>query len=184
MQRTKLNVLFKKMQRDDKKDVLKFEYKGSPDDPRDEKGNPTKITLPQTVYAMVGEMVNIEIEGVDCGPVTAELSKANKDSKKVVLDLNLKGDSSDKAVDLYRVAGQNVKLIIEPSQSSLIDDDEQYFNDHEGLEYTVDLGGSVNVVKNEDESEYEVESEAPSNVTDLEAERMKRAVGDEDDLPF
>jgi len=135
--KTELMVLFKKMQRDDKKDVLKFEYRGNKEE--------EKINIPQSVYALVGEMVNIEVEGCKCGPLTAELQKANKDSKKVVLDLALKGDSEEKALDLYRKAGQNVKLFIEPSQSSLLESENKPKNDHEGIEYSVDLSGNVAV---------------------------------------
>lgn len=168
----KLMVLFKKMQRDDKKDVLKFEYRGGKDDPKDEKGNPKKITLPQSVYAMVGEMVNIEIEGTGCGPVTAELSKANKDSKKVTLDLNLKGDSEDKALELYRKAGQNVTLTIEPSQASLLD--EEQADPHEGIEYAVDMADGSVTVKNEYEEHYQTEEELAGD----------DGLPDDDELPF
>ena len=140
MPKTELNILFKKMQRDDKKDVLKFEYKSKDKD--------EKIKIPQSIYDMVGEMVNIEIEGSKCGPVTAELAKANKDGKKVVLDLSLKGDSADKAVDIFLKAGTNVKLFIEPSQASLIE--EEHEDPHEGIEYAVALDGTVDVNKKEE----------------------------------
>ncbi|MET3507051.1 hypothetical protein [Halalkalibacter oceani] len=180
MQKTELSVLFKKMQRDDKKDVLKFEYRGSEDDPVDDNGNPTKIILPQNVYALVGEMVNIEVAGCECGPVTAELSKANKDSKKVVLDLNLKGDSSDKAIDLYRKAGQNVTLTIEPAQASLLEDEEAKKNDHEGIEYAVDLGGNVTEIKDK-KKEKEVEEKETVAAA---AEETKVDVPNDDELPF
>jgi hypothetical protein len=143
MAKTELMVLFKKMQRDDKKDVLKFEYRGNEEDDR--------IKVPGSIYELVGEMVNIEVEGAKCGPITAELQKANKDSKKVVLDLSLRGDSEEKAVDLYRKAGQNVKLFIEPSQASLEDfSQEEQGDPHEGIEYSVDIAGSVEVKKEED----------------------------------
>lgn len=174
MSKTKLNVLFKKMQRDDKKDLLKFEYTVSDDNKNED---------PKILYTLAGELINFEIQGCEAGPLTAEFSNVNKDSKKISCDFVLKGDSEVKALELYKFAGKSVTLLIEPSQSSLVDN-ESDFDDHEGLEYTVDLGGSVNVVKNEDEAEYEVENEAPSNVADLEAERMKRAAGDDDDLPF
>ncbi|GAF63607.1 hypothetical protein BTS2_0498 [Bacillus sp. TS-2] len=166
MSKQTLNVLFKKMQRDDKKDVLKFEFKGKEDDPKDENGNPKKITLPQAVYSLVGEMVNIEVEGCDCGPITAELAKANKDSKKVVLDLNLKGDSSEKAIALYRKAGQNVTLHIEPSQSSLLEGEEKQ-DDHEGIKYEVDLAGGSAKVNKPTEEQEEIEDPEPVNDDDL-----------------
>lgn len=148
MAKTELNVLFKKMQRDDKKDVLKFEYKNKDDD--------EKIKLPQAIYELVGEMVNIELEGVECDPVSAELKSANADGKKIVLDLSLRGDSANKAADLFLKAGTDVKLFIEPSQTSLEDFNNQKEDPHEGLEYNVDLAGSVDV-KKEDEDEEELE---------------------------
>lgn len=143
MARTELNVLFKKMQRDDKKDVLKFEYKNKDED--------EKIKLPQAIYSLVGEMVNIEVEGCN-GPVTAELKNANADSKKIVLDLALRGDSANKAVDIFLKAGTDVKIYIEPSQSSLEDFNEDQEDPHEGIEYDVDLAGGVEV-KNEEAAE-------------------------------
>ncbi|WP_100373093.1 hypothetical protein [Bacillus sp. FJAT-45037] len=190
MAKTELMVLFKRMQRDDKKDVLKFEYRGNDDD--------EKIKVPQSIYEMVGEMVNIEVEGAKSGPITAELQKANKDSKKVVLDLALRGDSEEKALDLYRKAGQNVKLFIEPSQSSLIEE-EKPKNDHAGIEYAVDVT-TGNVLSYNERKKKEQEAAAAEPVEaekeevdlsetnddefgdDLEDDDLKPV--DDDELPF
>jgi hypothetical protein len=179
MAKTELMVLFKKMQRDDKKDVLKFEYRGKEDDER--------INIPQSVYGLVGEMVNIEVEGCNCGPITAELAKANKDSKKVVLDLSLRGDSGEKAIDLYRKAGQDVKLSIEPSQASLVEDEPK--NDHEGVEYAVDVTTgnvlSFNERKKAEEEAAAATEETPEEEWDEEeAKKVDPDQLEDDELPF
>lgn len=172
MSKTKLSVLFKKMQKDDKKEVLEFHVVGD------------ELPHSQKLVEMAGNLSVIEIDGCEAGELVAEFAKLQRDSKKTVLQFKVKGDNEAKIIKLYPYAGSNVTLHLQPSQMSLEEFNEGDFDDHEGLEYTVDLGGSVNVVKNEDEAEYEVESEALSNVADLEAERMKRAAGDDDDLPF
>ena len=184
MAKTELMVLFKKMQRDDKKDVLKFEYRGGKDSAESEE--PKKINIPQSVYALVGEMVNIEVEGCKSGPITAELQKANKDSKKVVLDLALRGDSEEKALDLYRKAGQNVKLFIEPSQSSLLENESKPKNDHEGIEYAVALDGSVDLKKEEALPEVAavVEDVKEEDWDEEEADNVDADQLDDDELPF
>jgi hypothetical protein len=163
------------------KDVLKFEYRGNEDEER--------IKVPGSIYEMVGEMVNIEIEGSKCGPITAELTKANKDSKKVVLDLSLRGDSEEKAVDLYRKAGQNVKLTIEPSQSSLIENEDKPKDDHEGIEYAVDVT-SGNVLsfnerkKAEEEAAATIEAAPEEEWDEEETEKVDPDQLEDDELPF
>lgn len=146
MAKTELNVLFKKMQRDDKKEVLKFEIKGDSEQ------------ASNVLYELAGDIVNFEIVGCDTGPVTAEFAKINRDSKKTVLDFSLKGDREEKALMIYKYAGHNVTLIIEPSQMSLEDfhdednSEKEEPNDHEGVEYSVNLGGSVQV--NESDTDH------------------------------
>ncbi|MDV2683757.1 hypothetical protein RYX56_05470 [Alkalihalophilus lindianensis] len=189
MSKQTLNVLFKKMQRDDKKDVLKFEIRS--------KSKEEKVKSPQAIQEMVGEMVNIEIEGTKCGPVSAELAKANNDGKKVVLDLNLKGDNADKAAGIFLMAGSDVTLHIEPAQTSLLE--EKPKNDHEGVEYAVDVttgsvlsynermkkeqeGAASDPVEEEKEEVEISENDDEEFGDDLEEDDLKPV--DDDELPF
>lgn len=153
MAKVELNVLFKKMQRDDKKEVLKFEVKGDTEQ---------KTAM---LYELAGNIVNFEIDGCEAGMITAEFAKINRDSKKTVLDFNLKGDSEEKALKLYEFAGHNVTLMVEPSQMSLEDFYEETDQDpdedpHEGIDYTVDVTtGTVNSVESKDDGMFDVKDE-------------------------
>jgi hypothetical protein len=143
-----MNVFFKMQQKDDKKEILKFEIKGSDSE---KKSN--------SLYELAGSIIVFKIEGCAAGEVTAEFMNIQRDSKKTALKFAIKGDSEEKAQELYKFAGQNVKIEVNPSQMTI---DEYYGDpdDHEGIEYKVDKNGNVEVdpdqVKLED---YEVEEE-------------------------
>jgi hypothetical protein len=143
-----LNVFFKMQQKDDKKEILKFEIKGSDSE---KKSN--------SLYELAGSIIVFKIEGCAAGEVTAEFMNIQRDSKKTALKFAIKGDSEEKAQELYKYAGQNVKIEVNPSQMTI---DEFYgtTDEDEGIEYTVDSRGNVEVssdqVKLED---YEVEEE-------------------------
>ncbi|AJD83063.1 hypothetical protein ABNC90_16200 [Paenibacillus larvae] len=124
---TEINVLFKSMQRDDKKEVLKFELKGNEND-----GNAQKLV------EMAGTIVIFNLPGLT-EEVSAEFMNIQRDSKKTVIKLALKGDSEEKALELYKRAGRNVPLTLKPSQMSI----EEYYEEDEGLEYTVKADGTV-----------------------------------------
>lgn len=64
-----------------------------------------------------------------------------RDSKKTSIKFAIKGDSEKKARELYKYAGRNVNLSIQTSQMSI----EEFYEDHEGLEYEVDETGNVEV---------------------------------------
>ncbi|MFD2705473.1 hypothetical protein [Salibacterium lacus] len=155
MSKIELNVLFKKQQKDDKKEVLKFEDKSD--------GENVSLEL----YEMAGEIVNFELQGSEIGPITAEFAKINKDNKKTVLDFTLKGDSENKALSLYEFAGQYIMMTIEPSQMSLEDFNEgdsgeegdEPADDHESMEYTVNLDGTADV--SQDTTKEESEDDLP-----------------------
>jgi len=129
MAKVELDVLFKKIQKDDKKEVLEFHILG--DD----------VQYKAELIGMAGGIVIIEIGDVK---LSAECKSIQRDSKKVVLKFEAKGDSEEKTIQLYPKAGFNVKLSLEPSQMSLEDfnDDEE---NHEGIEYNVNGDGSVSV---------------------------------------
>ncbi|AJK28053.1 hypothetical protein AVV23_gp65 [Paenibacillus phage Sitara] len=154
---TEINVLFKSMQRDDKKEVLKFELKGNEND-----GNAQKLV------EMAGTIVIFNLPGLT-EEVSAEFMNIQRDSKKTVIKLALKGDSEEKALELYKRAGRNVPLTLKPSQMSI----EEYYEEDEGLEYTVKADGTVEV--DQDQDQVTIEDVENSN------EQTKDT---DDELPF
>lgn len=124
-----LDVLFKKIQKDDKKEILEFHVLG------DEIQHKTEL------ISMAG---GIAILGIGDIKLSAEFKSVQRDSKKVALKFEAKGDSEEKTIKLYPKAGFNVKLSLEPSQMNIED-----FNDgedHEGVEYNVNGDGTAEVV--------------------------------------
>ena len=123
----KLNVLFKKMQKDDKKEVLLYHVQDS--------------TLPflDEILKMVGGIAIITVEESEAGEVGAEFVNVSCDDKKTVLKFHIKGGKGSKVDMLYPFAGSHVSLIIKPSQMTI---DEFY----EGTEYTVGQDGTVEVI--------------------------------------
>lgn len=128
MSKVELNVLFKKIQKDDKKEVLEFHILG--DEPE----------YQSELIGMAGGIAVLEIEDIK---LSAEFKNIQRDSKKIVLKFEVKGDSGDEIIKLYPKAGFNVNLSLEASQMSL----EEFYDgdDHEGIEYNVDEGGTVTV---------------------------------------
>ncbi|WP_285397625.1 hypothetical protein [Lysinibacillus sp. fls2-241-R2A-57] len=130
MAKVELDVLFKKIQKDDKKEVLEFHILG--DD----------VQHKSELIGMAGSIVIIEIGDVK---LSAEMKSIQRDSKKVVLKFEAKGDSEEKTIQLYPRAGFNIKLLLEQSQMSIEDIDDG--EDHEGLKYTVNGDGTTEVVE-------------------------------------
>ncbi|MDT2260601.1 hypothetical protein P7H06_15350 [Paenibacillus larvae] len=100
---TEINVLFKSMQRDDKKEVLKFELKGKQNDGQCSKacrdGRDHCHLQPSRAKSKRSPLNSMNIQ---------------RDSKKTVIKLALKGDSEEKALELYKRAGRNVPLTLKP----------------------------------------------------------------------
>lgn len=130
MAEIQLDVLFKKIQKDDKKEILEFHVLG------DEVQHKTEL------ISMAG---GIAILGIGDIKLSAEFKSVQRDSKKVALKFEAKGDSEDKTIKLYPKAGFNVKLSLEPSQMSLEEFDDS--EDHEGLKYNVNGDGTIQVVE-------------------------------------
>jgi hypothetical protein len=178
--KTELNVFFKMQQKDDKKEILKFEIKGNDGE-----------NAANELYNLAGSIIVFEIEGCAAGETTAEFMNIQRDSKKTVMKFAIKGDSEEKAQELYKFAGRNVKMTVQPSQMSI---EEFYEDDHDGLEYTVNPDGTVDVPKDQlsfDEiavaqdgdaadgdtqgtEDEEADQSATDNVADLEKERKRR----------
>jgi hypothetical protein len=133
--KTELNVFFKLMQKDDKKEVLKFEVMGNDNE-----------QAGRDLFDMSGGIVVFSIEGCAAGEVSAEFKNIQRDDKKTALKFFIKGDSEEKAQQLYKLAGRNVKLSVQPSQMSI---DEFYDDDHDGIEYAVNGDGTVSVDGNQ-----------------------------------
>jgi len=104
-----MNVLFKSMQKDDKKEVLKFLIPGDEDEAVD-------------LFDLSGSIVvlSLVVGGDQVGQdLTAEFLSMQRDSKKTVMKFGIKSDSEGKSLELYKFAGRNVELTVEPSQLSL-----------------------------------------------------------------
>ncbi len=128
MSKTELNVLFKKIQKDDKKEVLEFHVQGD------------ELPHSDELVQMAGNIVVLNVTDSDAGEINVEFKSIQRDSKKTVLKFNVKGDSDEKMNKLYPYAGRTTKLILEPSQMSIDD-----FNNHEGITYSVDQDGTATV---------------------------------------
>jgi hypothetical protein len=116
---------FNKQTKDSKKELIQFYVKGDDENK-------------QELNQLCREVVELEIQGVE-QKLTCEFTKSSKDGKKTVLDFVVKGGtSSDKSFEFYRKAGSDVTLIIVESQMSIEDF-------HEGIEYSVDGQGNVDV---------------------------------------
>jgi hypothetical protein len=162
MTKVELNVFFKMQQKDDKKEVLKFEIKG-----QEEASEPALNSL----YSLAGSIILFDIEGCEAGETTGDFMNIQRDSKKTTMKFAIKGDSEKKAQELYKYAGRNVKLTVQPSQMSI----EEFYDEdlHEGIEYNVDGNGSVNVPKDQ---------MSIDDVEDSEEEKDEKEVKEED--PF
>ncbi|MFJ7585622.1 hypothetical protein [Bacillus cereus] len=130
MSNIKLNVLFKKMQKDDKKEVLMFHVLSD------------ELPHADELLKMPGSIAILNVEESEAGEVGAEFVSIQRDNKKTVLKFNVKRDGEGKINKLYPQAGSNVSLILQPSQMTI---DEFYEDDHEGIEYSVDGNGNVSV---------------------------------------
>lgn len=168
MSKIEINVLFKKMQKDDKKEVLQFQVQGD------------ELPNAQELVELAGGIVVLGVDGCDAGEFSAEFAQLQRDSKKTTLKFNVKGDSEDKVIKLYPFAGTNVTLVMQPSQMSI---EEFYEEPAESLEYNVNGDGTVEVDRDQLTID-EVATPDDTKITDLEAERQKRAAGDDDELPF
>ncbi len=141
MPKIKLNVLFKKIQKDDKKEVLEFHVLGD------------QIPYKTELISMAGELAVLEIMEIE---IPANFKSIQRDSKKVVLQFEVKGDSVEKIIKLYPKAGSNVDLYLEPSQMSFEDLET---NNHEGIQYGVNGDGTVEVPENQMSMDLEEEEE-------------------------
>lgn len=162
MSKIELNVLFKKMQKDDKKEVLEFHILGD------------EIEHKAELIGMAGGIAVIGIEDIK---FSAEFKSIQRDSKKISLKFEVKGDNEEEIVKLYPQAGYNVTLSLEASQMSI----DEFYDDeaHEGIEYDVKNDGTIEVADGQlnidDIGEVEVKQDDLPFIVQIEDE-------DEDDL--
>ncbi|PEM36738.1 hypothetical protein COF81_08135 [Bacillus pseudomycoides] len=130
MTNVKLNVLFKKMQKDDKKEVLMFHVVSD------------ELPHADELLKMPGTIVHLTVEESEAETIGAEFVSIKRDNKKTVLNFNVKRDTKDKINKLYPFAGENVVITLEPSQMSIED---FYEEPHEGVEYNVNSDGTTEV---------------------------------------
>lgn len=104
-----INVLFKKMQKDDKKEVLMFHILS------DETKHATDL------LRLTGKMTILTISD-DEGPyepIQAEFVNLQRDNKKTVLKFNVATEDVDRVNAIYPAAGTNISLLIQPQQMSI-----------------------------------------------------------------
>ncbi|MBO2943636.1 hypothetical protein JJQ72_06540 [Paenibacillus sp. F411] len=147
------------MQKDDKKEILKFEIKGAED-----------LDGEAELFDLSGDIViiSLEVGGDDvCGELNAEFISIQRDSKKTVMKFGIKGDSDEKAAKLYRFAGRNVTLKVAPGQMSI----EEFNEPREGVRGKINHDGTVEVDQNQ------------MTIDEAAATEEEPPMTDEDELP-
>lgn len=134
-----INVLFKKMQKDDKKEVLMFHILS---DETKHAADLLRLTGKMTILTISDDEGPYE-------PIQAEFVNLQRDNKKTVLKFNVATEDVDRVNAIYPAAGTNISLLIQPQQMS-IDDLEA---EHEGIEYEVGTDGTVEVNSSQDQEE-------------------------------
>ncbi|MEQ6855350.1 hypothetical protein AAHH17_12790 [Lysinibacillus capsici] len=132
-----INVLFKKMQKDDKKEVLMFHILS---DETKHAADLLRLTGKMTILTISDDEGPYE-------PIQAEFVNLQRDNKKTVLKFNVATEDVDRVNAIYPAAGTNISLLIQPQQMS-IDDLEA---EHEGIEYEVGSDGTVKVDSSQDD---------------------------------
>ncbi|MEA0979138.1 hypothetical protein U1P98_22935 [Lysinibacillus irui] len=134
-----INVLFKKMQKDDKKEVLMFHILS---DETKHAADLLRLTGKMTILTISDDEGPYE-------PIQAEFVNLQRDNKKTVLKFNVATEDVDRVNAIYPAAGTNISLLIQPQQMS-IDDLE---DEHEGISYEVGSDGTVEVNSSQDQEE-------------------------------
>ncbi|WP_370456037.1 hypothetical protein GGGNBK_11600 [Sporosarcina sp. ANT_H38] len=166
-----MNVLFKKMQKDDKKEVLEFHILGD------------SVKYKNELIGMAGGIVVLHIEDTQ---FNAEFKSIQRDSKKICLKFDVKGDNEEKTLKLYPKAGHNVNLTLEESQMSLEEFD---MDEHEGIKVKANGDGTIEVVEGQirmediqiEETALIEEDELPFGI---QQEESPFVTGEAENLPF
>src|SRR5690625_2616023 len=99
MSKVELNVLLKKIQKDDKKSVIEFHILND------------EVPFANELIHLAGGLAILKVN--DNEKISAEFKKIQRDSKKAVLQFEVKGDNDEEIIDLYKVAGNHVDLELE-----------------------------------------------------------------------
>lgn len=102
-----LDVLFKKIQKDDKKEVLEMHIL---DDGIKDEGE---------LLAMAGKMVVLQVNDIQEIPV--EFKGHQKDSKKSVMKFQVRGNFEEAIIEMYKAAGKHATVYLAESQLSIED---------------------------------------------------------------
>ncbi len=104
-----INVLFKKMQKDDKKEVLMFHILS---DETKHAADLLRLTGKMTILTISDDEGPYE-------PIQAEFVNLQRDNKKTVLKFNVATEDVDRVNAIYPAAGTNISLLIQPQQMSI-----------------------------------------------------------------
>lgn len=160
-----MNVLFKKMQKDDKKEVLEFHILGD------------SVKYKNELIEMAGGIVVLHVEDTQ---FNAEFKSIQRDSKKICLKFDVKGDNEEKTIKLYPKAGHNVDLTLEKSQMSLED---FAMDEHEGIEVKSNQDGTIEVANGQlGIDDIQIEEAALIEEDDLPFEVKVEELKNDDDL--
>lgn len=155
MSKVTIHATFNKQTKDSKKEMVQFHVKGNDE------------TLPELNH-MCREAVELEIEGVE-QKLSAKFEKKTQDSTKTSLDFILMGNpSTSNSHEFYRKAGADVKLTIVESQMSIEELEEIQKNEREGIEYTQNEDGTVDVMEDENQAALETSEEEDPELLETE----------------
>ncbi|AVK84032.1 hypothetical protein C3943_10825 [Lysinibacillus sp. B2A1] len=111
-----ISVLFKKMQKDDKKEVLMFHILT---DETKHAADLLKLTGKMTILTISDDEGPYE-------PIQAEFVNLQRDNKKTVLKFNVATEDVDRVNAIYPAAGTNISLLIQPQQMSMEDIEDEH----------------------------------------------------------
>lgn len=120
-----IDVLFKKMQKDDKKEILMFHILT---DETKHAAELLRLTGKMTILTLSDEQGLFD-------PIQAEFMNLQRDNKKTVLKFNVATEDVDRVNALYPAAGTNVELLIQPQQMTIDD-----VPTEKGMEYSIKNG--------------------------------------------
>lgn len=104
-----MTVLFKKMQKDDKKEVLLFHNLS--DDTQ----------FAEELISLTGKMsvLTLSVDGQQYDPIQAEFMNLQVDSKKTVYKFNVATEDKERINAIYPLAGTTVELLIQSHQMTI-----------------------------------------------------------------
>lgn len=164
MSKIELSVLFKKIQKDDKKEVLEFHVQGD------------ELNYSDELVQLAGNIAILEVKNSEAGKLPAEFKSIQRDSKKTVLKFNVRGDSDKQVIKLYPFAGRNVTIFLEASQMSI----EEFEEQQEGIEYNVNGDGTIELAEGQmNMDELESQDENNKDLKEEESDEFPSANEDE-----